>query len=324
MLHAPIPPTREVLANLRQLEAREGPIHTIVLATASGLEHKLPVPAMARAFPQATVWVSDQQWSFPLQLPASWLGFPGERTKVLVRDGLPHADQLTWIPLGPLDLGTGTFLEVACLDRATGALLVTDALVALRATPPELFEEDPTPLLFHARERGSEPLLDSPENRAKGWKRILLFANFFRPDRLRVPAAAEIWREMFQPGCRSAREHFGFYPFRWSADWEQEVTQLLERFNDETPVGLAPVLERLVFPGAKQLFVEWLQRLARLDGIKLMISAHYHAPQPLQADQLLALAHRIEARPWAPSEESWRTLAAIDQTLLTLKVIPPR
>ena len=53
LLYAPVAPTAEVRAQLRQLEERHGPVCTIVLPTASGLEHKLPVPAMARAFPTA-------------------------------------------------------------------------------------------------------------------------------------------------------------------------------------------------------------------------------------------------------------------------------
>lgn len=324
LLYAPIPPTQEVVARLRQLEEEQGPIHTIVLPTASGLEHKVPVPAMARAFPRATLWITEEQWSFPLQLPAHWLGFPRQRTRVLVRDGLPYPEQLTWIPLGPLELGLGTFLEVACLDRATGALLVTDALVAIQATPPVLFDDDPTPLLFHAREQGSEPLVDSAAQRAKGWNRILLFANFFRPASVSVPAIGHLFRQMLHPGCRSAREHFGFYPFCWSADWESEARQLLARFDESLPIGLAPVLERLVFPGAQELFIEWLRQLSTLTEVKLMISAHYHAPQSLTSAQLLHLAHHLQEAAWAPSEESWTTLAAIDQTLLDWKVIPPR
>ncbi len=76
LLYAPVAPTAEVQAWLRQLEERHGPVCTIVLPTASGLEHKLPVPAMARAFPAAQVWVTPKQWSFPLSLPPAWLGFP--------------------------------------------------------------------------------------------------------------------------------------------------------------------------------------------------------------------------------------------------------
>jgi hypothetical protein len=57
MLYAPVAPTAEVCRHLRDLEERFGPVLSIVLPTASGLEHKLPVPAMARAFPEAEVWV---------------------------------------------------------------------------------------------------------------------------------------------------------------------------------------------------------------------------------------------------------------------------
>ena len=44
-----------------------------------------------------------------------------------------------------------------------GALLVTDALVSIPSQPPALFNLDPTPLLFHARERGDEALLEATE-----------------------------------------------------------------------------------------------------------------------------------------------------------------
>ncbi|MFM7236222.1 MAG: DUF4336 domain-containing protein [Cyanobium sp.] len=324
MLYAPVPPTREVLLGLHQLEEDHGPVRTIVLPTTSGLEHKIPMPAMARAFPGATVWLSDCQWSFPVSLPPRWLGFPEGRTRVLGRDGYPHPEQLAWIPLGPLDLGLGTFLEVACLDRATGALLVTDALVAIQATPPALFDVDPTPLLFHAREQGSDHLVDTLENRVKGWKRILLFANFFQPSSVSVPGVGDLLSQMFHHGCQSAREHFGFYPFRWSAGWESEVRQLLERFEADRPVGLAPVLERLVFPGAQYMFIEWLQTLGNHTETQFLVSAHYEAPQRIRSHHLQDLAHRISEEAWAPSEDSWGTLASIDRTLLALKVIPPR
>lgn len=321
LLYAPVAPTGEVLRALRDLEQQHGPVRSIVLPTASGLEHKLPVPAMARAFPQATLWVTDHQWSFPLQLPSSWLGFPAERTKLLVRDGLPHAQQLSWIPLGPLDLGLGPFLEVACLDQATGALLVTDALVAIEATPPALFADDPTPLLFHARERGSEPLIDTEANRRKGWKRIVLFANYFRPVCIHVPGLATVVSDMGAEGCRNARSHYGFYPFRWAADWELEADRFFADGGSGLPFRLAPVLERLVFPRARACFLAWLEELSQIKGIRQLVSAHYHAPQPLRNTDLEHYAQVLRQRDWAPSEGSWQTLASIDQTLVRLGVV---
>ncbi|NDC36317.1 MAG: DUF4336 domain-containing protein [Synechococcaceae bacterium WB9_2_112] len=49
LLYAPVAPTAAVRRALGQLEAIHGPVQTIVLPSSSGLEHKLPVPAMARA-----------------------------------------------------------------------------------------------------------------------------------------------------------------------------------------------------------------------------------------------------------------------------------
>jgi len=322
LLYAPVAPTEEVRRALHQLEELHGPVCAIVLPTASGLEHKIPVPAMARAFPKATVWLSECQWSFPLPLPSSWLGFPAGRTKVLGRDGYPHTDQLEWIPLGPLDLGLGSFLEVACLDHASGTLLVTDALVAIHDTPPAIFSLDPTPLLFHARERGSEPLVDTEENRRKGWKRILLFANFFQPSSVRIPPWRLIRSDLLAEGNRRARAHFGLYPFRWSEDWEDQVNQLLSNREETGGVTLSPVLERLVLVRAKDMFLDWLRTLATKEDLRQLVGAHYHAPQPLVAEQVSRYARSLETRPWAPSDGSWQTLAAIDERLVRWGVVP--
>jgi hypothetical protein len=321
LLYSPIPPTGEVLEALRDLERRHGPVRSIVLATTSGLEHKLPVPAMARAFPTALVWVSDCQWSFPLRLPGSWLGFPLERTRVLGRDGFPCPDQLRWIPLGPLDLGLGTFLEVACLDLATGSLLVTDALVAIPSQPPAVFDLDPTPLLFHAREKGSEPLSDTPSLRTKGWKRIVLFANYFRPSCINVPPIQSLAATMFAEGCRNARMHFGFYPFCWSENWEAEADDLFTDHADGIPLRLAPVLERLVFPRSRKLFVDWLYQLAQISELSQFIGSHYHAPQPLKGEDIRRYAEVVEMGNWAPRSGSWQVLGSIDDTLLRLGLV---
>ena len=319
MLYSPIAPTQELLDQLHQLEIKYGPVCTIVLPTSSGLEHKLPVPAMARAFPAATIWVSEQQWSFPLPLPSSWLGFPASRTRILFHDGLPHGDQLAWLPLGPLNLGLGTFCEVACLDRASGCLLVTDALVSIQHSQPDVFDLDPTPLLFHAREHGSEPLNDTRTNREKGWKRIVLFANFFQPASLSVVSLRASLGHMFKPSCRNRRSHFGFYPFQWSVDWEAEYEQLV---TGQSGLMLSPVLERLVFPRKENVFIEWLRQLANYSEITTLISCHYSAPLPITPSQFNDYADSLLRRDWATSDHSWSTLASIDQFLLRLGIVP--
>jgi hypothetical protein len=320
LLHAPVAPTAELLSRLQELEQAHGPVRTIVLPTASGLEHKLPVPAMARAFPAAEVWVTPHQWSFPLRLPPSWLGFPAGRTRVLLEEGVPHSDELDWLPLGPLQLGLGTFMEVACFVRGSGCLLVTDALVAIPAEPPELFQLDPTPLLFHARESGDEPLLDSEERRRRGWQRVVLFATFLRPHPLVVPPWPEVLRHAFAPGCRGARAHFGIYPFRWQPGWQADFEQLVP--GGRSQVQVAAVLERLVFPRAREALVQWLRRLAQLQGLRWLVPAHYEAPVAITPEAIGQLADALEARPWAPSEGAFATLAAIDSSLVRLGLVP--
>ncbi|MEY4296999.1 MAG: hypothetical protein RLZZ423_178 [Cyanobacteriota bacterium] len=322
MLYAPVAPTAELLAALRDLVARFGPVRTIVLPTASGLEHKLPVPAMARAFPAAELWVTPGQWSFPLSLPLAWLGFPPGRTRVLGEQGYPHPEELEWLSLGPVDLGLGRFQELTCLHRASGALLLTDALVAINREPPEVFEADPTPLLFHARERGDQPLLDSPEARRRGWQRLALFASFLRPEALQVPSLRQLIAQAFQPGCRQARAYFGFYPFHWDSPSEQAFASLTGSDAGQASLQVAPVLERLVFPRARAVVLRWLEQAGQLQGLRWVVPAHYAAPVPASPESLQQLAAAIEARPWAPREGNWAYLARLDDLLLKAGVVP--
>ncbi|MFM7512425.1 MAG: DUF4336 domain-containing protein [Cyanobium sp.] len=320
LLYAPLPPTVELLAALKELEQRHGPVCTIVLPTASGLEHKVPTPALARAFPAAQVWVTPGQWSFPLSLPASWLGFPPGRTRVLFEQGLPHGDELAWCGLGPLDLGLGRFMEVACLHRASGSLLLTDALVAIGADPPAVFDADPTPLLFHSRDRGDQPLQDTPEQRRRGWQRLVLFASYLRPAPLEVPGWGEVLAQAMAPGLRQRRAYFGIYPFRWQPDWQEAFRQLVPA--DQPNLQVAPVLERMVFPRCRGALVDWIGRLAELPELRWLIPAHYEAPVACDAGRLRQLAEELLSRPWAPEQGSWATLARLDNTLLRFGLVP--
>jgi len=320
LVYAPVALTAEVRRAMAALEASHGPVRTIVLPSSSGLEHKLPVPTMARAFPDAEVWVTPGQWSFPLPLPLTWLGFPSRRTRVLFDDGVPHGDELHWSALGPLDLGLGTFMEAACLHLRSGSLLVTDALVSIGSQPPPVFALDPTPLLFHARERGHEPLLDDAERRRRGWWRLALFASYLRPASLAVPPLLETLRDALAQPQRSTRNHFGLYPFRWPAGWEAEFEQLIATQSDGLQV--APVLERLVFPRCRTQLSRWLRDLAGLPEIRRLVAAHHEAPVDCSPGSLAALADRLDARDWAVDGGSWSLLASIDQTLVRLGLVP--
>ena len=60
-VYAPVAPTGECLAMLRQLEAEHGPVKHIVLGTL-GLEHKVFAGPFAQKFSQAKVWFTPGQY----------------------------------------------------------------------------------------------------------------------------------------------------------------------------------------------------------------------------------------------------------------------
>ncbi len=254
------------------------------------------------------------------QLPLAWLGVPARRTKVLLVDSVPHGDVCEWISLGPLDLGVGRFQEISCFHRPSGALLVTDALVGISAEPPSLFDLDPTPLLFHARERGDQPLNDTHDARRRGWARLVLFASYLRPEPLEVPSLPDVLRHAFRPGLRSAKAHFGLYPFQWTSGWEAAAAELMR--EAEPKIQVAPVLERLVLPRAKESLLDWFEQLGQWSDLRWLVSAHYSAPISFTANTLRSLVQDLTERPWAPSTSNWEFLGSIDQRLLDLGVVP--
>lgn len=69
-VHAPVAPTEECLRLLKELNA---PVEYIVLPTFA-YEHKIYVGPFARKFPDAQVYVTPEQWSFPLNLPNQFFG----------------------------------------------------------------------------------------------------------------------------------------------------------------------------------------------------------------------------------------------------------
>lgn len=99
----------------------------------------------ARDFPEAEVYAAPGQWSWPLNLPLSFLGlFPRRLTGTLadsgkLRDGraAPWADELDHVLL-ELPLGLGPFVEVVFFHKESKTLLVTDVVISVPADPPEV------------------------------------------------------------------------------------------------------------------------------------------------------------------------------------------
>ena len=324
LVYAPVAPTRECLRLVTELVAQHGEIKYIILPTISGIEHKVFVGPFAQKFPTAEVFVAPQQWSFPLNLPLSWLGLPGKRTKVLPQDSsqIPFANQFEIAILDAIDLRLGKFSEVALFDKRSRSLLVTDSLVSIPRIPPAIVELDPYPLLFHSRENALEPIIDSPENRLKGWQRICLFAMYFQPTVLEVPQWSQVFRNAFSAPDKSGKAYWGLYPFQWREDWQQCFNSLYR----DGRLLVAPILQSLILNRDCQATLNWIDKLASWDWQQI-IACHFDAPIIANSQQLRQSFAFLETA-WTFGEdtqlpeEDCKTIQQIDRNLSRWGIIP--
>ena len=131
-MYAPVAPTKECLGLLQELIVQYGPVQTIILPSVA-VEHKVLAGPFARKFPDATFYVVDQQYSFPLPLPSLWLGLPRWARPLprsgSIQEGFEH-EVLTVKP------GPGSyFQDVALYHKRSKTLCVCDAVLAVTAEP---------------------------------------------------------------------------------------------------------------------------------------------------------------------------------------------
>lgn len=291
LVYAPVAPTPECIRLVKELEAKHGEVKYIILPTSSGLEHKVFVGPFARCFPQAQVFVAPHQWSFPFNLPLSWLGFPRKRTQELPQDSkqAPFAEDFDYEVLD-IDLGRGSFVEVAVFHKRSRTLLVVDSILSVPENPPAIVQLDPYPLLFHARDKTSEVIEDNEVNRRKGWQRISLFAIYFRPSAVEITGMKEMLRDALKAPDKSAKAYFGLFPFRWKENWKYSFDAL--RGNGRPFV--APILQTLILPQAPQQVLDWANQVATWD-FQHIISCHFDSPidaNPRQFRQAFAFLEK--------------------------------
>ncbi|MDX2098886.1 MAG: DUF4336 domain-containing protein [Leptolyngbyaceae cyanobacterium bins.59] len=323
LVYAPIAPTPECLRLMQDLVAVHGDVKYILLPTVSGLEHKVFVGPFARQFPRAQVFVAPNQWSYPVNLPLSWLGLPRKRTQFLPEDPhqVPFADEFDYALLGPIKLGLGPFSEVALCHRPSRSLLVTDSVISIPPDPPAIVQLDPYPLLFHARDTALDNLPDTAANRRKGWERICLFTLYFQPGTLKTPALGEALREARQSPDRSRKAYFGLYPFRWQSTWHQSF----EAVHQEGRLWVAPVLQTLILNRAPRETLKWADRIAQWQ-FERVIPCHFDAPVTASPQQFRQAFSFLEDRPLDASalpEVDLRFMKELEQLLDKFRITPP-
>ncbi len=321
LVYAPVAPTPECIRLVKELVAVHGEVKYIILPTISGLEHKVFVVPFARKFPQAQIYVAPNQWSFPLDLPLSWLGFPRQRTHVLPTDSskTPFGAEFDYAILGDIDLNLGKFEEVALLHKPTQTLLLTDTIVSIPQTPPAIVELALYPLLFHARDSALEAIEDTYPNRQKGWQRICLFAMYFRSSVLKVPRWSNTILEAVRSPNKSKRAYFGLFPFEWQENWRDSFNTL--RGNGRLLV--APILQNLILNRAPQETLAWADKIATWNFQRL-IPCHFDSPvtaSPQEFRQAFSFLepNATDSLPVADVQ----LLQDIDRNLYRLRLVPP-
>ena len=274
-VYAPIAPTGECIRLVNELVEKYGEVRYIILPTISGLEHKVYVGPFARKFPSAEVFVTPRQWSFPINLPLSWLGLPRNRTRMLPVNSAdaPFAAEFDYATLGPLDIGLRPFAEVVFCHSPSQTLLVTDTVLSVPTEPPDILNLDSYPLLFHAKDDVSDVVEDNPVNRCIGWQKICLFALYFQVDALDVVATREIFQNVGKAPDRSKRAYFGLLPWRWQSDWRRSFAEL----RQDGRLLVAPILQTLILNRDPKQVMEWVEKVASWN-FQQVIPCHFDAP----------------------------------------------
>ncbi|WP_338022376.1 DUF4336 domain-containing protein [Argonema antarcticum] len=293
LVYAPVAPTKECIRLVKELVAIHGDVKYIILPTASGLEHKVFVGPFARHFPSALVFVAPSQWSYPMNLPLSWLGFPRNRTQVLPEDSslVPFAVDFDYAILN-INLGRGSFVEVALFHKKTRTLVLTDTVLTVPEEPPACVQLDPYPLLFHARDSALDVISDNEENRRKGWQRISLFALYFAPIALEAISPKEAFRDAMKAPDRSRKAYFGLYPFRWKDDWKRSF----DRLRGGGRPFVAPILQTFILDHAPRKTLDWADKVASWN-FQQIIPCHFHSPIQASPHQFRQAFSFLENKP---------------------------
>jgi hypothetical protein len=324
LVYAPVAPTRECVRLMQELVAQQGEVKYIILPTVSGLEHKVFVGPFARKFPSAQVFVLPNLWSYPINLPMSWLGLPTKRSQVLPQDwrNAPFADEFEYEILEPIALGIGPFAEVAFFHPRSQTLLVTDAVVSVPTEPPAIVQLDPYPLLYHAKDSVTDGVSDTPENRRKGWQRVALFTFYFRPSALDIIDFLPSVRDALKAPDRSRKALFGWFPFHWKNGWQRSFEAL-----QSNKLIVAPILQTLILNRAPKAVIDWANRVANWK-FERVISCHLEAPIEATPQEFRQAFAFLEKQPAIGSrflpDEDFQLLYEIEAGLNQRGVTPPR
>jgi hypothetical protein len=267
-VYNPVAATPECLDMLKELVNKHGPLKHIVVGSVA-LEHKVYAGVLAQKFPKAQVWLTPGQYSFPVNLPSSFLGFPPSRTRLVPQrpeDAPPEWNtDFDFLTLGPFKSRDGAFAETVFRHKESKTLIVTDTVLEVTEEVPEICELEPSPLLYHARDTVTDVVENTPETRKIGWRRVALFGLFFTPSPIDIKDADQAFKER-RPDINP--DFIGIYPWDWVRDDKASF--------DALTGGLlvAPILQTLILNRNPIQVLDFADAVSKWD-IERIIPAHF-------------------------------------------------
>lgn len=299
----PVAPTQECIQMIRDLESQYGPVKYITLSSLA-LEHKGTAGAFSSYFPQTKIYYQPGQYSFPVDLPPFFFFPLGRSIQEIPRDfkSAPWGDEIEHFVLGPLKPPQiGGFGETAFFHKATNTLLVTDSIVRVDDEPPAIVQEDPRALLYHARDDMFSIVEDTPANRRKGWRRMVLFGLTFQPSGIEISDLVQAVRDtskvspdMKLLGRGTIPLSEGLYPWKW-------VRSEIPNFKAlQGGLLVAPILQKLIFNREPAEVLDWADKVSKW-SIKRIIPCHLANDIKASGQDFRKAFRFLEASPSQPT-----------------------
>ena len=178
-VHAPLAPTQEFFEMVES--CGESVAH--VIAPTYALEHKVFVKDALQRWPDAQLWTSPNQFSFPFAVSNEFI-FGKDVSGVLTssftsstsQEKPSWTDEIEYASLegGTFNIGgkSTTLCETAFFHKESKSLIVTDAVARISTSVPPL--NDPEKLLLISKRSTSDPMPeDTPQSRLDGWEKTV-------------------------------------------------------------------------------------------------------------------------------------------------------
>jgi hypothetical protein len=253
-VHAPLAPTQEFF---ELVESCGEKVAHIVVPTYA-LEHKVFVKDALQRWPDAELWTSPGQFSFPFDVSEEFVF--GKRVAGVLdaksHSQIPWSDEIDYATLagGTFNIGgkPTTLFETAFLHKASKSLIVTDAVAQIPKTVPLL--NDPENLLLISKLSTADPMPDdTPASRLIGWEKTALLVSYFFPE-----------HEEFDPNKLGV--------VTWTEGWHDNFNALAGRLI------VPPVVRTLIYAQNRSRVGEWVDEVVERWDFDQIIPAHFEAP----------------------------------------------